>query len=158
MGTNLENLERFYFPDASQISAMVGNHSRQMKTHICTVGDIGVHQRWISLITNPLNCWALVALSQINTASRENLRKTSGEYLIYWQNLGWSGKSKIPNGLGFSRHMKTRLKNIKASLLQSVLKISLCTVWQCNIYTLDGISLANFVSLEFKCFSWLHLH
>ena len=31
MGTNLENRERFYFPDASQISAMVGDHSRQMK-------------------------------------------------------------------------------------------------------------------------------
>ena len=30
-GTNLENRERFYFPDASQISAMVGDHSRQMK-------------------------------------------------------------------------------------------------------------------------------
>ena len=25
----------FYFPDASQISAMVGDHSRQMKTQIC---------------------------------------------------------------------------------------------------------------------------
>ena len=32
---------RFYFPDASQISAMVGDHSRQMKTQICTVGDVG---------------------------------------------------------------------------------------------------------------------
>ena len=41
MGTNLENWERFYFPDASQISAMVGNHSRQMKTQICYVGDVG---------------------------------------------------------------------------------------------------------------------
>ena len=34
--TNLENRERFY---ASQISAMVGDHSRQMK--ICIVGDVG---------------------------------------------------------------------------------------------------------------------
>ena len=33
-GINLENRERFYFPDASQISAMVGDHSRQMKTQI----------------------------------------------------------------------------------------------------------------------------
>ena len=49
-GTNLENRERFYFPDASQISAMVGDHSRQMKTKICTVGDVGDHQRRISLI------------------------------------------------------------------------------------------------------------
>ena len=37
----LENRERFYFPDASQISAMVGDHSRQMKTQIRTVGDVG---------------------------------------------------------------------------------------------------------------------
>ena len=26
-GTNLENQERFYFPDASQISAKIGDHS-----------------------------------------------------------------------------------------------------------------------------------
>ena len=32
---------RFYFPDASQISAMVGDHSREMRTQICTVGDVG---------------------------------------------------------------------------------------------------------------------
>ena len=31
----------FLFPDASQISAMVGDHSRQMKTQICIVGDVG---------------------------------------------------------------------------------------------------------------------
>ena len=37
-GTNLENRARFYFPDASQISAMVGDHSREMRTQICTVG------------------------------------------------------------------------------------------------------------------------
>ena len=39
--TNLENRERFYFPDASQICVMVGNHFRQMKTQICFVGDVG---------------------------------------------------------------------------------------------------------------------
>ena len=39
--TNLESRELFYFPDASQISAMVGDHSRQMKTQICIVGDVG---------------------------------------------------------------------------------------------------------------------
>ena len=39
--TNLENRERSYFPDASQISVMVGDHSRQMKTQICIVGDVG---------------------------------------------------------------------------------------------------------------------
>ena len=40
-GTNLDNRDRFYFPNASQISAMVGDNSQQMKTQICTVGDVG---------------------------------------------------------------------------------------------------------------------
>ena len=43
-------------------------------------------------------------------ASLENLGQTSGDYPIYRQNLGWSAKSKIPDRLGFFRHMKTRLK------------------------------------------------
>ena len=43
---------------------------------------------------------------------QENLGQTSSEYPIYRQNLGRSAKSKIPNGLGFSRHMKTRLKEV----------------------------------------------
>jgi len=34
--------------------------------------DVGVRRRWISLITNPLNCWTSVPLSQINMASLEN--------------------------------------------------------------------------------------
>ena len=41
---------------------------------------------------------------------QQNLGQTSSEYPIYRQKLGWSAKSKIPDGLGFSRHMKTRLK------------------------------------------------
>ena len=48
---------------------MTGDHSRQMKTQILTVGDVGVHRQWILLITNPLNSWAPVPLSQINMAS-----------------------------------------------------------------------------------------
>ena len=68
-------------------------------------------RRWITLITNPRNCWAPVPLSQINMVSLENLGQTSGGYPIYPQNLGWSAKSKIPDRLGFSRHMKTRLYN-----------------------------------------------
>ena len=55
------------------------------------------------------DCWAPVPLSQISVASLENLGQTSGDYLIYRQNLGWWAKSKIPDRLGFSRHMKTRL-------------------------------------------------
>ena len=45
--------------------------------------------------------------------NRENLGQTFGDYPIYRQNLGWSAKSKIPDRLGFSRHMKTRLKAAK---------------------------------------------
>ena len=84
---------------------MVGDHSRQMKTQISTVGD---RRRWIWLITNPLNCRAPVPLSQINMASLENERRqdrlqgqTSGDYPIYRQNLGRSAGSKIPDRLGF---------------------------------------------------------
>ena len=47
-------------------------------------------------------------LSHINMAS---LGQTSGDYPIYWQNLGRSAKRKIPDRLGFARHMKTRLNN-----------------------------------------------
>ena len=61
-GKNLENRKRFYFPDASQMSAIVADHSRRMKTQIFTVGG---RRWWISLITNPLNCWAPVPLSHI---------------------------------------------------------------------------------------------
>ena len=79
----------------SQSSPTVGDHSRQMKTHICTVGDIGVRRRGISLITNPLNCWAPVPLSQINSASLENLGQTSGEYPISAKS-GMVGKNYTP--------------------------------------------------------------
>ena len=40
-GDKSEESGAFYFPDASQISAMVVDHSRQMKTQICTFGDVG---------------------------------------------------------------------------------------------------------------------
>ena len=76
-------------------------------------------RRWISLITNPtnpLNCWAPVPLSRkfqflahfpflakfVGRIERQNY----GDYPIY---LGRSAKSKIPDRLGFFRHIKTRL-------------------------------------------------
>ena len=176
----LENRERFYFPDASQISAMVGDHSRQMKTQICTVGDVGdgfrslpipitnkhgvsrKHEWLLSRISCPRRkkndmvfivdlcffrmenleltsartqmywerrsrssgasmllykcCYICVqdSISGALSISRqvhnmENLGQTSGDYPVYRQNLGWSRKSKIPDRLGFSRHMKNRL-------------------------------------------------
>ena len=63
-------------------------------------------RRWISLITNPLNCRAPVPQSQINMAS---LGQTSSDYPIYRQNLERSAKSKIPDRLGLSLHIKIRL-------------------------------------------------
>ena len=109
-------------------------------------------RRWILLITNPLNCWTPVPLTQIKVASLENLgrlkpppqtflgvrhaflsherltnvsnvttrdeplrtsaweaRQTSGDYPIYYQNLGGRQKVKSPFVWDFARHMKTRL-------------------------------------------------
>ena len=100
---------------------MVGEHSRQMKTQICTVRDIGIRRRWISLITNPLNCWAPVPYHKYIIHNRGNLGQISGAYPIYRQNLGRSEKSKIPDRLGFSRHMKTRLNYL----------VNLQFVWDC---------------------------
>jgi len=53
-----------------------------------------------------------------------NLRQTSGEYAIYRQNLGWLAKSKIPDRLGFSRHMKTRLKRPLGHHMSTILDTS----------------------------------
>ena len=39
--TDRENWDCFYFHEVSQISAMVGDHARHMKTQICTIGDVG---------------------------------------------------------------------------------------------------------------------
>ena len=71
------------------------------------------------LITNPLNCWNAVTfvfkfqfLAHFPFPAKfiiGNLGQASGKYPIYPQNLGWSTKSKIPDRLGFSWHMKTRL-------------------------------------------------
>ena len=101
----------FLFSQRVPDSAMVCDHSRQMKTQICTERG---RRRWISLITNLLNCWAPVLLSQINMPSLENLGQTSGDYPIYLQNLVYGRqKIKILDRPGFSRHMKTRLKGAK---------------------------------------------
>ena len=110
-----------------------------MKTQICTVGDVDVLRRWISLIANPLNCWAPVPLSQINVSFLENLGQTSGEYRIYRQNLGWSAKSKIPDRLRFSRHMKTRLNN-KASKQYRSLTGAVIHGGQFNIFIISSLN------------------
>ena len=82
--------------------------------------------RWISLITIPLNCWAPVSLSYIYGQisifgalsifpAKFNIGRIWVRLLAimryYRQNMGRSAKSKwIPDRLGFSRHMKTRLQ------------------------------------------------
>ena len=73
----------------------------------------GGRRRWISLITNPIYCPPITQVSIFGTLSisgqihRENQGQNCGDFPIY---LGRSAKSKIPDHLGFSWHMKTRLK------------------------------------------------
>ena len=80
--------------------------------------------QWILLITNSLNCWTSVSLSHIcaqisifgalsishQIQHQMNLGQTSGNYPIHLQTLRRFAKSKIPDHLGFSGHMKTRLE------------------------------------------------
>ena len=80
---------------------------------------------WVSLLGIPktLGIWLRGCSKHggtqitVTTASLENLGQTSAEYPIYRQNLGWSAKSKIPNRLGFSRHMKTKLNLLRSSAI-----------------------------------------
>ena len=57
------------------------------------------------------------------TNNRENLGQTSGEYPIHRKNLGWPAKGKIPDRLGFSRHMKSRLQFFIGEQLCSPLRL-----------------------------------
>ena len=107
-GTNLENRKRFYFPDTSQISAMVGDHSRHSNLYR------RVRRRWISLIRQSpklLGSSPPITNKHAWRLSRIWDRRL-GDYIypIYRQNVaGWSAKRKIPFRLGFSLHVKTRL-------------------------------------------------
>ena len=67
--------------------------------------------RWRTLVMDLAHYQSpkLLGSSPRQIHDQENLGQTSSEYPIYRQNLGWSAKSKIPDGLGFSRLMKTRL-------------------------------------------------
>ena len=67
---------------------------------------------WTSLITNPLLLDFSPPITHkhgVPRGSCEWWRQTSDDYPIYRQNLGRSAKSKIPDRLGFFRHMKTSL-------------------------------------------------
>ena len=102
-----------------------------MKTQICTVGD-----GFRSLSTLKILKWAPVSLSYIcvqisifgafsisrQIQYRENLGQTSGDYPIYRQNLGRSAKSKNPDRLGFSRHMKPGFRAFNHKLVNKRIK------------------------------------
>ena len=107
-GTNLANRERFYFPDTSQTGFCNDDHSQQMKTQICTVGDVGdgfAHYQSTKLLKC---CYICVQVSIFGalSISRQIHNRKSGTGL--WQisdistKSGWSTKSKIPDRLGFS--------------------------------------------------------
>ena len=92
--TSLENRERFYFPDASQISVMIGHHSRQMKTQICTFGDVGVRRRRSAMDLTHYQSTKLLApvpLSQIIG----NMGQTSIRYIAKI----WDGRQKVKSSI-----------------------------------------------------------
>ena len=117
--TNLENRERFYFSDTSQISAIVGDHSQQIKTEICTVGEVGDfadYQPSKSLGSSlPIIHWCTTYKFQFLAhfpflTAKFNIGSIWDRLLAIQirsisANLRRSAKSKIPDRLGFSRHM-----------------------------------------------------
>ena len=66
-------------------------------TNINFLPTTSIHQN--STITNSFNL----------LSNSLKINSSSGNFLIYQQNLGWSAKSKIPDRPGFFRHMKTKL-------------------------------------------------
>ena len=66
-------------------------------TNINSLPTTSIHQN--SMITNSFNL----------LSNSLKINSSSGNFLIYQQNLGWSAKSKIPDRPGFFRHMKTKL-------------------------------------------------
>ena len=66
---------------------------------------------------------------------------------ISWQDLGRSGNSKIPDRLGFSRHMKTRLKNIlkkKLNLEKLTVRLGLTIVYF-PIFLRHGLTSSGYI-------------
>ena len=98
----------------------VGDHSRQMKTQICIVGDVGDGFRSLPIpqfaglhppITQVSIFGALSISAQIH---RENQRENCGDYPIY---LGRSAKSKSPDRRGFSRLWKPGFSKVIAKTM-----------------------------------------
>ena len=51
----------------------------------------------------------MLGTSPLSHINMESLGQTCGDYPIYGQSLGRSAKRKIPDRLGFARHMKPGL-------------------------------------------------
>ena len=91
---------------------MVGNHFQQMKTQICTVGDVAMG----------------FAHYQSSKLLASNIPLISGEsgadplcYPVYQQNLEWLAKTKIPDHLGFSQNFENlTLKDSYVTCLQNI--------------------------------------
>ena len=91
---------------------MVSNHFQQMKTQICTVGDVAMG----------------FAHYQSSKLLASNIPLISGEsgadplcYPVYQQNLEWSAKTKIPDHLGFSPNFENlTLKDSYVTCLQNI--------------------------------------
>ena len=86
-GTNPENRERFYFPDASQVSAMVGDHSRHLSRRgrrRSSVMDFAHYQSPKLLgSSRPIRQVSIFgALSISGQIHRENQRENCGDYPI----------------------------------------------------------------------------
>ena len=79
--------------------------------------------------------------------NREKLEQTSGDYPIHRQNLGWSAKSRIPTGLGFSQHMKNRLHPIYRQNLEWLAKSKIADRLGFFRHTKNRLYFCEFTSL-----------
>lgn len=72
--------------------------------------------RWVSLITNSLNCWPPTF-----PLYRENLEQTPCVIQYISKNLEWLAKTKIPDHLGFSQNFENlTLKDSYVTCLQNI--------------------------------------
>ena len=88
----------FLFPDASQFSAMIGDHSRQIKTQNCTVGlPLGTSAMGFAHYQSPKLLGSSPPITQVSIFCALSI---SGQ--IHRENLRQTCKSKILDRLGFS--------------------------------------------------------
>ena len=88
----------FLFPDASQFSAMIGDHSRQIKTQNCTVGlPLETSAMGFAHYQSPKLLGSSPPITQVSIFCALSI---SGQ--IHRENLRQTCKSKILDRLGFS--------------------------------------------------------